>query len=109
MKRLLFTALLFGMAVCAALADQFYLVNSTDTWSFHEVYIAYRHSDDWGDNQLGPIEVLEPDESLQIHSDQPLSSVTVDILIIDEDGDTYTIYGKKVYKGKVEITSDDMY
>jgi hypothetical protein len=109
MKKLLFTVILFGMAVCVALADQFYLVNSTDTWSFHEIYIAFNHSDDWGDNQLGPVDVLEPDESMRLQSDRPLSSVTVDILLVDEDGDTYTIYGKKVYKGKVEITLDDLY
>jgi hypothetical protein len=46
---------------------------------------------------------------MRLQSDRPLSSVTVDILLIDEDGDTYTIYGKKVYKGKVEITLDDLY
>ena len=72
------------------------------------MYVSYNHSDDWGDDQLGD-NMLEPGESIKITSSLSLNKVTIDFLIVDEDGDTYTIYDKKVKDGGiVKITLADL-
>jgi hypothetical protein len=86
----------------------FHVKNDTGLWTFYAVYVSYNHSDNWGDDQLG-YDVLEPGESLEITSSLSLNKVTIDFLIVDEDGDTYTIYKKKVKNGGVvKITLADL-
>ena len=108
MKKLIIIAVLFGVISASVFADTFYIKNGTGQWTFIEVYVSYNFSDEWGVDQLGD-EVLEPGESLRINSSLSLSGVTIDFLIIDEDGDTYTIYGRGVKNGEtVNITLDDL-
>ena len=108
MKKLIIVAVLIGLISVSAFADSFSIKNGTGLWTFYEIYVSYDFSDDWGDDQLG-YDVLEPGESIHITSTLSLSSVTLDILIIDEDGDTYTIYGKRVKNGEtVTITLADI-
>ena len=108
MKKLILIAVFIGLTSVSVFADTFYVKNGTGLWTFYAVYVSYNFSDDWGDDQLGN-EVLEPGESLRINSALSLSAVTIDFLIIDEDGDTYTIYGKKVRNGgTVNITLADL-
>jgi spore coat protein U-like protein len=86
----------------------FQIKNDTGLWTFYEVYVSYNHSDNWGKDQLGD-DVLEPGGSLKITSSLSLNKVTIDFLIMDEDGDTYTIYDKKVKNGGVvKITLADL-
>jgi len=86
----------------------FQVKNDTGLWTFYAVYVSYNHSDNWGDDQLGD-DVLEPGDSLKITSSLSLDKVTIDFLIVDEDGDTYTIYNKKVKNGGVvKITLADL-
>jgi len=89
-------------------SSTFHVKNDTGLWTFYEVYVSYNHSNDWGNDQLGN-DILEPGESLKIISSLSLNKVTIDFLIVDEDGDTYTIYDKKVKDGGVvKITLADL-
>jgi hypothetical protein len=108
MKKLIFVVVLTGLVAVSVFSDTFHVKNATGLWTFYAVYVSYSDSDEWGDDQLGD-EVLEPGQSLKITSTLPLSRVTIDFLIVDEDGDTYTIYGKKVSNGGVvSITLADL-
>jgi len=108
MKKFILITVLMGLAAISVFADTFHVKNDTGLWTFYEVYVSYNHSKDWGDDQLGD-DVLEPGETLRIISSLSLNKVTIDFLIVDEDGDTYTIYNKKVSNGGViKITLADL-
>jgi len=69
------------------------IVNGLGNWTIYYAYISPSSSDDWGDDVLGS-ETLAPGGTLTMMTDPG----TYDIMLEDEDGDTYSRYG-------VEITS----
>jgi len=108
MKKVLLILVLIGFLTVSVFADQFYLRNDTGYWTFYEVYISYNNQNTWGEDLLG-YDVMSPGERVLFNSPRSLSSVTVDFMIVDEDGDTYTIYGKRVANGgTVSITLADL-
>ena len=108
MKKLILVLVLVGLTAAFVLADTFYLKNSTGFWTFYDIRVSYNRSNDWGSDVLGN-DVLEPDEVLRITTTRSLNTDTLDFKIIDEDGDTYTIYGRRVRDGQtIEITLDDL-
>ncbi|GHU46753.1 hypothetical protein FACS1894200_00980 [Spirochaetia bacterium] len=108
MKKLILAGLLIALSSVAVFADTFTLKNGTGSYTFYELYISYNHSDDWGPEQLGD-GVMGPGQSGTVNVPVSLNSVTIDITIVDEDDDTYTIYGKRVRNGgTVTITLDDL-
>ncbi|GHU36912.1 hypothetical protein FACS1894172_20140 [Spirochaetia bacterium] len=108
MKKLILAGLLTALTSVAVFADTFNLKNNTGDYTFYEVYVSYNHSDDWGPEQLDT-EVMAPGEYMTFDVPLSLNTVTLDIMIVDEDGDTYTIYGKRIRNGgTVEITLADL-
>ena len=105
---IIIVAVVIGVFCSCSDDNTFKVKNGTGLWTFYEVYVSYNHSDDWGDDLLED-ELLKPGKSLQITSSLSLKDVTIDFLIVDEDGDIYTIYGKKVRSGgTVNITLADL-
>ena len=107
MKKMILVFVLVFLAAAFVFADTLYLENST-SWTFMAVHVSYNHSDNWGLNLLGN-DILNPGGKIKIDTSRSLNNVTLDFLIIDDDLDTYTIYGKRVRNGEtVKISSADL-
>ena len=108
MKKLIFLVVLVTLAEVLVFADRLFVRNGTGEYTFYEVYVSYGDSSRWGEDLLG-VHILEPGETLELDSPRPLNSIVMDFLIIDEDGDSYTIYDRRVRNGEtVVITLDDL-
>lgn len=65
------------------------ITNDLGAWNVEEIYID--PSDQaWGDNRIS--EVMEPGDDVTIS----VPAGTYDMQIVDEDGDTYTLWGVEV-------------
>ena len=107
MKKLILVLVLVCLISTFALADSFLLRNSTLSTFFY-IYVSDSRINDWGDDLLGN-QILSPGETLRIESDIPMNSTSWDIRIIDDDGDTYTLMGRRINSGAtVSITYDDL-
>ena len=108
MKKIILLMVLIALTEVFVFADRLYVRNGTGEYDFYEIYVSYGDASRWGNDLLGT-HVLGPGETLEIDSPRPLNSVNLDFLIIDEDGDTYTLYDKRVRNGEtVVITLDDL-
>ncbi len=106
-KKLLVIALLFAIigAVSAQEWDYVEIVNETGL-DIYFVQISHEYSDEW-EEDLIEFDVLMTGESILIElTDFP--TPIFDIRLIDEDGDTYTIWGVNVAYEDLIITLDDL-
>jgi len=65
------------------------ITNDLGAWDIEEIYIDLS-SEPWGVNRI--TETIEPGEDVTIR----VPAGTYDLKIVDEDGDTYTIWGKEI-------------
>ena len=107
MKKLILVLVLVGMLATSVFADAFNIVNSTNSTFFY-VYVSDSRLSNWGDDLLGN-QVLSPRETLRVTTPIPIGSTTWDIRIIDDDGDTYTVYNRRIRDGEsINVTYDDL-
>jgi len=108
MKKFVLVVVLVALTAVFAFADTFTLRNGTG-YTIFEVYISHGTSSDWGDDILDDDEVLGPNRTVGINIPDSWRGDPIDILVIDEDGDTYTIYDRVVKDGEtVTVTLDDL-
>ena len=108
MKKLILLMALVVLAEIFVFADRLYVRNGTGDYAFYEVYVSYGDTSRWGDDILGE-HILEPGETLEIDSPRSLNSIVLDFLVVDEEGDTYTIYDRRVRNGEtIVITLEDL-
>jgi archaellum component FlaF (FlaF/FlaG flagellin family) len=65
------------------------ITNDLGAWNIEEIYIDLA-SEPWGANRI--TDIIEPGEDVTISV--PVG--TYDLKIVDEDGDTYTIWGQEI-------------
>ncbi len=63
------------------------ITNGLELWSIHSVLID-PSDETWGEERLGADEVLAPEKSFSIE----IEAGTWDIMVIDEDGDSYSLW-----------------
>ncbi len=85
----------------AAFAGTVNITNDTGSYDFWYVYISPSSSDSWGDDWLGETEMISPGYTRAFR----VNNGTYDIMIEDEDGDTYTFWGVSV-NGTVDMSVD---
>ncbi|MCK5035791.1 MAG: hypothetical protein KAS73_07865 [Candidatus Sabulitectum sp.] len=68
------------------------ITNDLDRTNIEYIYVSSSSEDQWGINSLPEWKVLLPEES---HSITVLPD-TYDIQVVDENGDTYTIWDREV-------------
>jgi len=108
MKKFVLVVVLVALTTVFAIADTFTLRNSTG-YTIYEVYVSHGSSTDWGDDILDPTEVLGPNRTVTINIPDSWRGDPIDILVIDEDGDSYTIYDRRIRNGEtVTVTLDDL-
>jgi opacity protein-like surface antigen len=97
MKKTLFLAGLFLAVVFTAVAADVIVTVVNDTgYDVYYLYVSRSDSDDWGDDLLDD-EILGPGEGFQVS----LPTGTWDIMVEDEDEDTYTKSEVRVTKSTV--------
>ena len=107
MKKLILVLVLVGMLATSVFADAFIIRNSTES-VFLFVYVSDSRLTDWGNDILGN-QVLSPRETLRVTTPIPIGSTTWDIRIIDDDGDTYTVYNRRIRDGEtITVTYADL-
>ena len=87
--------------VAAAFAGRINITNDTGSYDFWYVHISPSSSDSWGDDWLGETEVIYAGDSRSFS----VSNDTYDVMIEDEDGDTYTFWNVRV-NGTVNMVVD---
>ena len=108
MKKLILIFLLIGLTAAFALADQFFIENGTGSYSFIFVYVSDSRSDEWGTSLLG-VNVLRPGQRMQVTTTIPVGNTTWNIMVVDEDNDTYTFWRRTVRSNEVvRVTLDDL-
>lgn len=69
------------------------IVNKLESWNIEYVYISSStDEDEWGLNSLPNYSILLPGESIDIS----VVPDTYDIMVVDQDGDTYTRWEQEV-------------
>jgi len=107
MKKVVLILILIGFTAVFAFADNFILRNGTQH-AFFSVYLSDSTIDDWEEDLLDRNQVIRPGGSLRIQLVEYTGN-PMDILVIDEDGDTYTIHNRRIRVGEtITITYADM-
>ena len=97
-KSILFMMVLL---VAASFAGRLNITNDTGSYDFWYIYISPSASDSWGDDWLGSSEIVYAGDTRTFQ----LNNDTYDVMIEDEDGDTYTFWGVSV-NGTVNMYVD---
>ena len=98
--------LLFVMA-CGLFAFEGYVDITNDTgFDIYYVYVSHESNNGWGEDQLGS-DVLFDGETYRVYVSGDKTSI-YDIMVEDEDGDTYTFYGVDVEIEDITVTLDDL-
>lgn len=84
--------LLMLLMVGASFAGRVNITNDTGSYDFWFVKISPSSSDSWGDDWLGETEVISPGSTRTFQ----VNNGTYDIMIEDEDRDTYTFWNVAV-------------
>lgn len=93
--------LMLTLMVAGAFAGTINITNDTGSYDFYYVYISPSSSDSWGDDWLGSTEIIYPGNTRSFS----VSNNTYDVMIEDEDGDTYTFWNVRV-NGTVNMVVD---
>jgi hypothetical protein len=115
MKKLIFAFVVFAAVTVSVFAkgDKFFVHNETELLDFYELYISSPESDDWGDDVLDG-KVIHSGKTRELYTENTILSMrlpdgNIDILLVGEDGDIYTIYNKKLTKnGTIRIDEFDI-
>ena len=109
MKKFILVMILVGMTAAFVLADSFFIRNGTGDYDFYFIYVSDSRLTEWGRDLLGRDTILEPGEILRVNTPIPIGSTTWDIRIIDEDGDSYTFWNRRIRSGEtIVVTLDDL-
>ena len=107
MKKLILVLVLVCLTATFALADSFFIRNSTQS-TFLYIFVSDSRLSSWGDDLLGN-QVLSPGESLQIETAIPINNTSWDIRIVDDDGDTYTLFSRRINnEATISISYSDL-
>jgi len=107
MKRILMIVALAAMAAGALFAFDGYVDITNDTgYDIYFIYVSHSDDDSWGDDMLGD-DILESGDTYRVYLSGQPSSI-FDILIEDEDGDTYTFFDVDVEYDDIVVTLDDL-
>jgi len=68
------------------------------------LYVSNGDSTEWGEDILGG-GVIMPDRYVNVELLSGWNGGLIDILIVDEDGDTYSIYDKRIRSGETIIVT----
>ena len=108
MKKFLLVAVLIGLTAVFAFAENFNIKNGTG-YTIYEVYVSNSNSSNWGDDILDSDEVLRADRTVRIELPNSWRGGNIDILAIDQDGDTYTLHDRRVKNGDtITVTLADL-
>ena len=99
LRNALFILLIVSVAAC--FAGRIEITNDTGSYSFYYVYISPATADSWGDDWLGSSETISPGTTRSFQ----VSNGTYDVMVEDEDGDTYTFWNVGV-SGTVYMSVD---
>jgi len=112
MKKVILTGLFLFIAVFAINAQDLPSINILNNtgYTIYYIYVSPSESDFWGDDVLGD-EILLDGETFTYQLPYPLSSVNVyDILLEDEDGDSYFQWALDLARNpRIVFTFDDIY
>ncbi len=68
------------------------ITNDLGSWEIWYVYVSTSDQTEWGEDWLGASNILSPGNTLTVNVGQG----TYDMMVEDEDGDTYSLYGVEV-------------
>jgi hypothetical protein len=107
-KRFLASSLLFLFLAAISFAFDGYvdIVNQTG-YTINYIYVSHESHDTWGDDMLGDSSVLPDGKTYRVYLTGQPSSI-FDVMVEDEDGDTYTFLGIDVELEDVVVTLDDL-
>ncbi len=91
-KTVMMLAVLLAFTVisaCGAGTVPVKITNDLGAWDIEEVYID-PSDEPWGENRIS--EIMEPGDDVTIN----VPAGTYDIKVVDEDGDSYTIWGVEI-------------
>lgn len=81
------------------------ITNDLGAWNIEEIYVDPASESDWGDNRISS--TVEPGDEVTIK----VATGTYDIMIVDEDGDSYTRWevevGSEGYDWSVTLSDID--
>jgi hypothetical protein len=83
--------------------------NGTD-YEFYYIFFSPGDTDYWGPDILGSSRTVSPGEEVEFFVHYPNEENEFDILVVDEDGDSYSFYGYSVSDGEsvyLEVTMAD--
>lgn len=86
--------------------DGYVDITNNTGFTIYYIYVSHHSSEDWEDDVLGD-EILPDGETYRVNLTGYPDSI-FDILIEDEDGDTYTFWGVDVAYEDVIVTLDDL-
>ncbi len=87
-----FVLAVLALMACASFAQYFEITNDTG-YDIYFVYISYSSEDDWGGDWLGDDVLLDGETVYFDLDDYAWETELFDIMLEDEDGDTYTFMG----------------
>lgn len=92
-KSYLFAALLL-LVLTAGCFDpaKIIIINDLENKNIEHIYVSSSSEDEWGINSMPEWKVLLPGESHEI----TVLPDTYDVQVVDEDGNTYTIWDREV-------------
>lgn len=96
-----YSIIMLMLMVAGAFAGTINITNDTGSYDFYYVYISPSDSDSWGDDWLGSTEIIYPGNTRSFS----VSNNTYDVMVEDEDGDTYTFWNVRV-NGTVNMVVD---
>lgn len=106
-KRIVLVVLLCSLVAGLALAFDGYVdITNKTGYTIYYIYVSHHLEEEWGEDLLGTEVLLDGDTFRVTLTDYPDS--IFDILIEDEDGDTYTYWKVDVEMHDVEVTLADL-
>lgn len=84
--------MILALLACASFGQYFEITNATG-YDIYYVYISYSSDDDWGGDWLGNDILADGETWVFDLDDYAWETELFDIMLEDEDGDTYTFMG----------------
>jgi len=107
MKKIIFLLIMSLLAADLLFAYDGYVDITNNTgYTIYGIYVSHSDNETWGDNMLVE-EVLKDGGTYRVYLRAQPSEI-FDILVEDEDGDTYSFYQVNVDKQDIVVTLDDL-
>lgn len=103
MKKALLVLAIIMLGLVAVAAEDYYVVVDNETgYDIYFLYVSHESSDDWEEDVLGD-DILWDGDSVRVDL-YGYKTPYFDIHAIDEDGDTYTVWGLNVAREDLTLT-----